>query len=260
MSQLPHTAQRHPWHQACYALGELVEEQRRTKPRQQKQLHGEATQESFITFTMWRLVLLALYSVTYTVFAGFFLRPFMAGAMVCLVAQWLYRAIPTAVTTAFTETMDVVAALINQEHTLRQLAAPLVEAPLKEKQHQHECDSACGDGGEEAAPSPVEKPAKPDPVAYAIEAQWHQLSGQLERNQGRQHIALPATLLSDHEPLFVANGDRLAEHGYACVVGHCYGNDCLVLQTSERKNQCPKGCQCAQGAPLTLVDSFCTLF
>jgi hypothetical protein len=258
MSQIPHTAQRHPWHQACYALGELVEEQRRSKPRQQK--HGEATQEAFITYTAWTLIKLVFYGMMNTLFASFFPRTLMTMVMFYILAKWTYHVIPTEVTSAFTDAMDVVAALINDENEQRiHLAAP-VDASLKEKQHQHECDSACGGGGEEAAPSPVEKPAKPDPVAYAIEAQWHQLSGQLERNQGRQHIALPATLLSDHEPLFVANGDRLAEHGYACVVGHCYGNDCLVLQTSERKNQCPKGCQCAQGAPLTLVDSFCTLF
>ena len=234
MSHLPHIAQRHPWHQAVYALIALVSQEKALKqasvPQQKPAKNESGLAPADVVFWITFRTVFSL--VGYMVFMPHFLRPFFFFLPFLFVGRWLLHMVPAAnhVVCGFTETVDTLAALINREYANRvDELANAQDAPIDSQQ---ESDSFTDVGHEEehaveASPS--------SPVALAIEEQWQQLNRHLETNRARQHITLPVALLNQHEPLFVVNRDRLLQHGYDCVVGHCYNQDCLVLVTSERK-------------------------
>lgn len=266
MSRLPHIAQRHPWHQAVYALAALTALKRQPaaprKPEKQQPQMPRPDVAFWATFRMLFMLFL------YLGFTPYFLRTFTFFVPFVLVGRWLLQIWPAteSMVCGFAETLDTLAALINQEYARHVDELERVQDSPGDASH---AASSSGASNEDEEENTVEEPAgqqqQPNSaVANAIQTQWQQLEKHLAGNSGRQHIQLPPELLNQHEPLFEANSERLRQHGYGCVEQHCYGRDCLVLLTSERatrqqQQKKPQSCN-AQGCQCRDDESYCALF
>lgn len=262
MSHLPHIAQRHPWHQAVYALMALVsfEKARQPQKKPSKNANGVAPPDVAFWITFRTVFLLAAYGF----FMPNFLRPFLFFVPFLLIGRWLSHMVPACgqIACGLSETLDTLAALINREYArhIDELGqVPDIPVSAEQSASSGERD---GDDDEDERTMAENEANSSNPVEIAIEAQWQQLKKHMDANPARQHITLPADLLNQFEPLFVVNRERLLKHGYDCAQGHCFNQDCLLLVTSERKKQLRNGQHSHCNEPKCQCDGSwdCTLF